>query len=29
MKKWFKEEGFSNIKLVTKYNINMKGQYRD
>jgi len=26
IKGWFEEEGFSNIKLVTKYNINMRGQ---
>jgi hypothetical protein len=27
IKKWFKEEGFSNVKLVTKHNINMNGQF--
>lgn len=27
IKNWFKEEGFSNIKLVTKHNINMNGQF--
>ena len=29
IKNWFKEEGFSNITLVTKHNINMNGQYRN
>lgn len=28
IKKWFEEEGFSKIKLVTKYNINMRGEQR-
>ena len=28
-KKWFEEEGFRNIKLVTKRNINMNGRKRD
>ena len=27
IKRWFEEEGFSNIKLVTKYNININGQF--
>jgi len=26
-KKWFKEEGFSKIKLTKKYNINMQGKF--
>ena len=26
IREWFEEEGFSKIKLVTKYNINMRGQ---
>ena len=25
IKKWFEEEGFNKIKLITKYNINMRG----
>ena len=25
IKKWFEEEGFHKIKLITKYNINMRG----
>ena len=29
IKNWFKEEGFSNIKLVSKFNINMNGEYRN
>jgi SAM-dependent methyltransferase len=28
IKKWFEEEGFSKIKLVTKHNINMRGELR-
>lgn len=28
IKKWFEEENFSKIKLVTKYNINMRGELR-
>jgi len=27
IKKWFEEEGFTKIKLVTKHNINMNGQF--
>lgn len=27
IKKWFEEEGFTNIRLITKYNINMNGQF--
>ena len=27
IKKWFEEEGFSKIKLITKYNINMRGTF--
>ncbi len=28
IKKWFEDEGFSKIKLVTKYNINIRGELR-
>ena len=27
IKKWFEEEGFNKIKLITKYNINMRGTF--
>jgi 2-polyprenyl-3-methyl-5-hydroxy-6-metoxy-1,4-benzoquinol methylase len=27
IKKWFEEEGFKKIKLISKYNINMSGQF--